>query len=131
MATHHVSNTQVHHKWNRDLPPVVEIDPGDTVIFDTPEITRNQITKHSTVEAIEMLDFGLIHQISGPVAIRGTEPGDTLVVDIIEVKPKDWGWTAIIPGFNLLAEDEAFQTPYLKIWDLTQGDKAEFKPGIE
>jgi acetamidase/formamidase len=130
-TTHHVSNTQVHYKWNRDLPPAIEIDPGDTVIFDTPEITRNQITKDSTVEAVEKLDFGLIHQIAGPVAIRGAEPGDTLVVNIVEVKPKDWGWTAIIPGFNLLSEDEAFQTPYLKIWDLTKGNIAEFKQGIE
>jgi acetamidase/formamidase len=129
-TTHQVTNTQVHYRWNRDLPPVVEIDPGDTVVFETPEITRNQVTKNSTIAAIETLNFDLIHQLAGPVAIRGAEPGDTLVVEIIEVKPKEWGWTAIIPGFNLLAEDDAFQTPYLKIWDLTQGNKAEFKSGI-
>jgi acetamidase/formamidase len=129
-TTHQVSNTKTHYTWNRDLPPVVEIDPGDTVVFDTPEITRNQITKESTVSVFDSFDFQMFHQLAGPVAVRGAEPGDTLVVEILDVKPKDWGWSAIIPGFNLLPHDDAFQTPYLKIWDLTQGDKTEFKPGI-
>src|SRR5215216_1448584 len=77
-ATHQVTNVQTHYRWNRDLPPAVEIDPGDTVVFDTPEITRNQITKESTVAVFDSFDFEMFHQLAGPVAIRGAEPGDTL-----------------------------------------------------
>ena len=84
----------------------------------------------STADALLNLDFDLIHQISGPVAIRGAEPGDTLVVDIVEVKPKGWGYSFVLPGFNLLKDDPAFQTPFLMHWDLTGGGTAEFKPGI-
>jgi acetamidase/formamidase len=121
---------KAHNTWSKAHRPAVTIDPGDIVIFDTPEITKGQLSATSTVADIGTLDFAPIHQICGPVAVRGAEPGDTLVVEILDIKPKSWAWSAIIPGFSLLADDEAFKTPYLHIWDLTPGDHAVFKPGI-
>ena len=35
--------------------------------------------------------------------VKGAEPGDVLEVEIVSLRPRDWGWTAIIPGFGLLA----------------------------
>lgn len=131
MATTHVLNpAAVHDRWDNAMAPALTVDAGDAVVFNTPEITRGQIQKDSTAEALRTLDFGLVHQISGPVAVRGAEPGDTLVVEILDVRPKEWGWTGIIPGFSLLGLEPPFDEPYLKIWDLTAGDRAEFKPGI-
>ncbi|HEY7033848.1 MAG TPA: acetamidase/formamidase family protein [Thermomicrobiales bacterium] len=129
-STHRVDPAKTHCRWDNSLPPAVTIDSGDTVVFETPEITNGQVTRTATAEVLATLDFDPIHQISGPVAVRGAEPGDTLVIDVVEVRPKEWGWTAVIPGFGLLAEDAEFATPYLKIWDLSAGDRAEFKPGI-
>jgi acetamidase/formamidase len=128
--THHLDKHAVHHRWSRDYEPALTVDPGDTVVFETPEITRGQLTRTSTADALLNLDFDLIHQISGPVAVRGAEPGDSLVVEIVSVKPKEWGYSFVLPGFNLLKDDPAFQTPYLKIWDLSDPEKTEFKPGI-
>ena len=128
--THHLDKNAIIYRWNRDAAPALTVQPGDTVVFETPEITRGQVTPDSGTDALLSLDFGLIHQISGPVAIAGAEPGDTLVVEIIEVKPKAWGYSFVLPGFNLLKDDEAFQTPYIKHWDLTGDGEAEFKPGI-
>ena len=128
--THRLDPRAVHCTWSRDHAPALTVEPGDTVVFETPEITRGQITPDSDAGALDRLDFSLIHQISGPVAVRGAEPGDTLVVEIVEVRPKAWGYTFVLPGFNLLKDDPAFQTPYLKVWDLADGATAEFKPGI-
>ena len=52
------------------------------------------------------------------------------MVEIVDVVPKDWGWTGVIPGFGLLSQDEEFQEPYLHLWDLCNGKTATFKPGI-
>ena len=128
--THRLPASATHYRWSRAFPPAIEIQPGDTVIFETPEITRGLLGPSSTSADLATLDFDPIHQISGPVAIAAAEPGDTLVVEIVDVVPKAWAWTGVIPGFGLLAEDEAFQTPYLHHWDLTNGNSAEFKPGI-
>ncbi len=123
--------TGKHDRWDNSIPPALTVKPGETVVFETPEITNGQITPDSTSEVMATLDFGQIHQIAGPVAIRGAEPGDTLVVEVIDIVPKTWGWSGIIPGFGLLADDAAFQTPYLHLWDLTQGNKTALKPGVE
>jgi acetamidase/formamidase len=129
--THHLPAGAIHCRWDNAIPAALEIDPGDTVVFETPEITNGQLTPDSTSDALASLDFGPIHQISGPVAIRGAEPGDTLLVEVVDVVPKGWGWTGVIPGFGLLADDEPFKQPYLHHWDLSNGKTATFKPGIE
>ena len=63
--------------------------------------------------------------------VAGAEPGDTLQVDLLEFEfePADWGWTASIPGFGLLAVD--FPDGHLKITrlDPSAGD-VEFWPGV-
>jgi len=129
-TTHHLPADATINRWDRSYPPALVIEPGDTVVFETPEITKGQLGPNSVSADLATLDFDPIHQISGPVAIAGAEPGDTLIVEIVEVVPKDWAWTGVIPGFGLLAEDDVFQEPYLHIWDLTNGHSAEFKPGI-
>ena len=50
-------------------------------------------------------------------------PGDTLQIDVLDVKTADWGWTALIPGFGLLADE--FPEPAFKIWDLAEHAGAE------
>lgn len=45
--------------------------------------------------------------------MKGAKPGDVLAVEILEFRPKDWGWTAIMPGFGLLADE--FPDPWLRI----------------
>ena len=47
-------------------------------------------------------------------------PGDTLQIEILDIKTADWGWTAVIPGFGLLADE--FPEPAIKIWDLTDSE---------
>jgi acetamidase/formamidase len=55
------------------------------------------------------------------VRVEGARPGDTLEVEILEVKPgAPFGWTAIRPGRGLLPESD-FPKPFLQIWDVTDG----------
>ena len=41
-------------------------------------------------------------QRDGPIAVKGAEPGDSLVVELLEVKPIEWG-SPLIPGYGQLA----------------------------
>jgi acetamidase/formamidase len=60
--------------------------------------------------------FSELDQVCGPVYVEGARPGDTLQVDVISNECADWGWTGLIPGFGLLADE--FPEPSLKIWKL-------------
>jgi acetamidase/formamidase len=83
------------------------------------------------VAAIRALDFSRVDQVNGPIYVEGAAPGDTLQIEFLELQPADWGWTALIPGFGLLADE--FADPALHVWRL-EGDadtgRAEFAPGI-
>jgi acetamidase/formamidase len=67
--------------------------------------------------------------VSGPVFVKGARPGDVLEVELLEFKPGDWGWTAIIPGFGLLADE--YPDPWLRISKLDAGaGRVRFAEGI-
>jgi acetamidase/formamidase len=62
---------------------------------------------------VAKLDFSHVNPVSGPVFVKAAQPGDVLEVELLAFEAKDWGWTAIIPGFGLLAEE--FPDPWLRI----------------
>ncbi len=128
--TIHIHRHQWHLAWDHSIPPIATISSGDVVSFDLLDASCGQIVHDSTVEAIRTLDFAQVDQVNGPIYVEGAAPGDTLEVEFLDLQPADWGWTAIIPGFGLLADE--FSEPALKIWSLEGGADgwAEFSPGI-
>ncbi len=126
MAIHELDDSQPHAFWDRTLPPRIEIDPGDTVVFRTLEGT-GQVTPDSRSEHLARLRPELIHALNGPVSIRGAQPGDVLVIEIVSLEHNGWGWNGVIPGFGLLADD--FHVPYIHHYEL-DGDRCVFNDRI-
>jgi acetamidase/formamidase len=124
MAEYRLDASDVHKEWDNAIPPRLTIDPGDTVVFDTRDAADGYYSRASThADVIGRRPFRG-HPLTGPVRVRGARPGDTLVVDVLDVRPAlDWGWTAIRPGRGLLPEAD-FAKPYLCIWDLADGTHA-------
>src|SRR5262245_3149018 len=124
MAEHHLDDRDVHKEWNNAIPPRLTIDPDDTVVFDTRDAADRYYSRASTHADVIARGPFRGHPLTGPVRVRGARPGDTLVVDVLDVRPAlDWGWTAIRPGRGLLPEAD-FAKPYLCIWDLSDGTHA-------
>jgi acetamidase/formamidase len=119
--THRLDRSQVHREWNNALPPRLEIDPGDTVVFETRDAADGYYSPGSTHESVIARGPFRGHPLTGPVRVAGARPGDALVVEILDVKPAaDFGWTSIRPGRGLLPEAD-FAKPFLQIWDLSDG----------
>jgi len=120
-TTHKLDAAQVHKEWNNAIPPRLTIDPGDSVVFDTRDASDHYYSRKST--HADVLGRGPFtgHPLTGPVFVRGAAPGDTLVIEIVDVRPAlDFGWTAIRPGRGLLPESD-FAKPFLNVWDLGGG----------
>jgi acetamidase/formamidase len=128
MATHYFPPDQVHFTWDTGHAPGLTVADGDTVVFETREVFDNQIGPDSDVSAIAAADWERVYPLCGPVYVEGAEPGDTLAVEILDVHTKGWGWTAIIPGLGLLADD--FTEPYLRVFDCSLGDRTYFREDI-
>lgn len=125
---HHVAREQRHLAWDNSIAPVLYIESGEIVTIDAVEASGGQLGPNSTLDDMARLDFAVCDPVQGPIFVRGAEPGDTLQIEVLDLQHGGWGWTAIIPGFGLLADD--FTEPALKIWKL-EGDTAEFAPGIQ
>jgi acetamidase/formamidase len=128
MAEHVLERGRVHHQWDNGLEPAIEIEPGDVVHCQTEEVTDGQVTPDCPASVLTSLDFGRLYPLAGPVFVSGAEPGDVLEVEMLRLEPLDWGWTGIIPGLGLLPED--FTEPYVRHFDLTNGDHAELRSDV-
>ncbi len=119
---------RVHFTWDVTHEPVLTIDSGDTVVVQTRDVSDNQITPSSDANVITTLNWERVYPLAGPIAVRGATPGDTLAIEILDIHTQGWGWTAIIPGFGLLPDD--FKNPYLRIFDLTDGEVTHLREDI-
>ncbi|KAH9884491.1 Formamidase [Cubamyces lactineus] len=115
-SIHSVKRSQSHLAWDHSIPPTIRVTSGSTVSFDCLDASNGQITQTSTRTSLASLVFAQLDQVNGPVFVDAATPGDTLRVDVLDVQTAEWGWTALIPGFGLLADE--FPEPALKIWSL-------------
>ncbi len=113
--TYTIHKDHHHHGWDNSFAPVLTVAPGDVVEIGVFDASGGQITKTSTAAAVDAFVFETINQVTGPVYVDGAEPGDALKVTLMSFRPSGWGWTAIIPGFGLLADD--FPKSHLVHWN--------------
>lgn len=131
MGEHAITRAaRTHTTWDASHEPVVTIAAGDIVHVATDDFASGQIGPGASHRDVLALDFSAIYPLAGPIAIDGAEPGDVLAVQVISAQPADWGWACIIPGLGLLPEAE-FPDPYLKIFDLSNGDTTRLTDGVE
>jgi acetamidase/formamidase len=117
---HFLDASTVHYEWNNAIPPRLEINAGDTVVFETRDASDEFYNPNSTHEDVMRRVFKG-HPLTGPVRIRGARPGDVLAVEIVDIAPRaSFGWTNVRPGRGLMPESE-FGKPFLQIWDVTDG----------
>jgi acetamidase/formamidase len=112
-SIHQVAGDRIHTVWNHAIEPVLEVEPGSTVELEVTDASGGQLDRDSGVEDVAALDFSRVNPVTGPVFVKGAKPGDVLEVEIRSLRPRDWGWTAIIPGFGLLADE--YPDPWLRI----------------
>jgi amidase len=96
-----ITRENVVWSFGPDLEPLVEVDPGAVVRFETNDCFTGQI--RSEDDLVTGIDMNRINSATGPVSVRGAEPGDSLVVEILDVSPIEWGVATLIPGFGQLS----------------------------
>jgi acetamidase/formamidase len=116
VSIHEVRADAFSYVWDNALEPALELESGEAVELHVRDASDEQIQRDSGAEDVEKLDFSHVNPVSGPVYVKGARPGDVLAVELLELRPPEWGWTAIIPGFGLLADE--FPDPWLRISDV-------------
>ena len=118
--THYFPHDQVHFTWDEGNEPVLTVESGDTVVVHTRDVSDNQITPGVDDAPTSTGSTGTACTRSpGRSRSTGAEPGDTLAVEVLDLHTEGWGWTAILPGLGLLADD--FPDAYLRVFDISDG----------
>ena len=114
------------YTFSPDNPAAIKVDPGTTIIFETLDALNEQI--RSEEDSASTIDLDHVNAATGPVFINGAKPGDTLVTEILEIKPLDWGAALIIPGFGSL--QDKFPGPTTKVLHLAEDGTFPFTESI-
>jgi acetamidase/formamidase len=80
--------------FTAELPAVLTIDPGDTLTvhsLDASGYLSPQTTPGE--QQPKMFDEARGHCLTGPIAVRGAQPGDVLAIRLVSLTPDPWGWT--------------------------------------
>lgn len=120
--TLHILNAEqqtLHGALSREYAPILTIDPGDTVRYTTLDARWGK-DRETRIEPLRPNWRG--HALTGPIAIRGAEPGMTLVVHIGELKTGSYGWNLAGGGaFGVNTELGVVESPQVKYdWSLDQ-----------
>ncbi len=100
MATYSIKKEQKTFSFDPTHPPILEIDSGDTVTFETGDVAYERLSKGETVDAIGLENF---NAVTGPVFVRGAEPGDALKIEILDVQVSR-AWSVWLPDFGGLGK---------------------------
>lgn len=131
-----------HNRWHPEIPPIETLKPGDSFRVDCREWFDGAIKNDDSADDVRDAPIDVVHALSGPFAVEGAEPGDLLVVDILDLGPipqetgplagQGWGYTGIFPknnGGSFLVDQ--FPDAYKAVWDFS-GDTATSRhiPGV-
>lgn len=124
-----VTREQRTYRFAADIPPVLEVEPGETIEMESLDTTSGRVRKPEDVhEYVRVRDPNKVNPAAGPVYVKGAEPGDTLVVEILDIKLDDYGSLRIMPG-NMGVLTEEMEKPYCRIVRI-EGDRAIFSPEV-
>jgi len=114
---HRIGRDELIWAFGPDLEPVLEVEPGATVTFETNDCFTGQITSED--DLVTEIDFDQVNGATGPVAVKGAEPGDSLVAEILDVRPVEVGFACLIPGFGQLIDQ--VQSPVTRLFRVKDG----------
>ncbi|MDV6012426.1 formamidase [Haloechinothrix sp. LS1_15] len=131
-----------HNRWHPDIPAAVEVRPGQEFRVECREWTDGQIGNNDSANDVRDIGLDRCHMLSGPISVAGAEPGDLLVIDILDLGPvpqetgpvagQGWGYTGVFArnnGGGFLTDH--YPDPLKAIWDF-HGQQATSRhlPGI-
>lgn len=130
------TNENVHNRWHPDIPINVWVEPGDDFKIETYDWTGGQIKNNDDASDVRDVELEQVHYLSGPIGVKGAEPGDLLVVEILDIGAKEdmlWGFNGFFSkqnGGGFLTEH--FPEAQKSIWDIDgMFTKSRHVPGVK
>ncbi|MFZ2649522.1 MAG: acetamidase/formamidase family protein [Burkholderiaceae bacterium] len=117
------------NRYHPAIKPVAKARPGQLIVVHTRDALDSNLNLNSQPKDVTAVDLNLVHPLTGPVFIEGAKRGDVLAVKLVDIKPDEYGYTTIVPGFGFLRD--LYPNPYVANWRLTRVDAVSAQiPGV-
>ncbi len=110
----------LHLQWKHDLEPRVRVNVGDTLVVETADNFALFREMNSDDDLVDSLPLTQLNPLTGPIAVEGAQPGDTLIVEVVDITVTDQGHIALIPNTGVLKNYT--NPPHTKIWQIVDGE---------
>lgn len=87
----------IHYIFSPGNKPIVEIQPGQAVTVETRDASNGQLRPNRQ----ENIDRDTLLPMTGPIAVRGALPGNTISIVIESIRFADKGYAWIRPGLGI------------------------------
>ena len=108
-----------HNRYHPDIEPVLEVAEGEEVVLETRDALDGQLTPKSTIADFGKIDAGAVHPLTGPVFVKGAEPGDLIEIEFVDIVPQPTAFSCIMPGLGFLRD--VMVEPFLVNWTIRDG----------
>lgn len=108
-----------HNRFHPDIPALLEVDEGEEVVLDTRDGIDGQLGPTATEADFANFEAGRVHPLTGPIYVKGAQPGDVLEVEFLDIIAQPQAFSAILPGLGFLRD--VCTTPFLVHWQMSEG----------
>jgi acetamidase/formamidase len=82
--------------------PLLTVRPGTVVELSTEDCFGGRVRGVDDLPS-QVCEFPYLNPVTGPIAVEGAEPGDTLAVHMVDIAPaRDWAVSTTFPLFGAL-----------------------------
>ena len=94
ISAERIPRDRIGYFYDARLPPVLSVDPGTTVVFETQDARGGAMFVNPVGELVDLPrpPVGRGNPVTGPLEVRGAQPGDALIVDVLDIQTISPGW---------------------------------------
>lgn len=94
---------QLIYHFDAGTPPVLTIDPGETVVVESHDTSSDRLNRAEDLDAFVAARNPLeVNPAGGPIYVTGAEPGDALAVTILDIQLGPLGFVRTLNGAGAL-----------------------------
>ncbi|CAB4655201.1 unannotated protein [freshwater metagenome] len=116
-AAHYLSREHHTFSFAASHSPALTVSPGELIHVQTWDCYKGAIT--NDIDALLPIPDTEINPATGPIYVRGAQPGDTISVTIHDIKPALRGVARTYPGNGQL--QHLIEKPYARFFDVVNG----------
>jgi amidase len=89
-----IPRDRIGYFYDAALPPVLSVDSGATVVFETQDARGGAMFVNPVGQLVDLPrpPLGRGNPVTGPLEVRGAQPGDALIVDVLDIQTISPGW---------------------------------------